>query len=312
MMTNSNDVAQTPEFRHHNIKNVIQRRDRLMKAVAPRYAGVKLEGPIFGVFVQDVHEQLPSSCSVGPVAQSLFEFVGSSPEPKELFDCFWRLAANMRTLQEGVPVHPWSEQPCLEWVPVQILHVQVDRRLGKVVYGITGQILSGRSCPWRTHQYWSPRKVFYLAKHRDEQGNGFMFSRGVGGRSRRSPKYLFESANQLAGLRFLALIDPDRCDGGPGFQEIRFTSSISSYNRELIRRRARIEDSYDCPKGYSNVDLCHNCHYGRDECEMACHAKTFTVDFCPSCKSQAYFDSQDDHTTFCVNCTDRKRKRGDS
>lgn len=312
-MTSSNDISQVPEVSHHNIKRVIQRRDMLMKAVASRYAGVKLEGPTFGVFVQDVCEQLPSGCGVGPVAQSLFEFVGSSPEPKELFDCFWRLAANMRTLQGGMPVNPWSEQPCLEWVPVQILQVRVEpRRFGKVVYGVTGQILAGRSCPWRIHQHWSPRKVFYLAKHRDPQGNGFMFSRRMGSRSRRSPKYVFERANQLAGLRFLALIDPDCCDGGPGFREMRFTSSTSSYNRELIRRRARIEDPYDCPKGYSTADMCHNCHHGRDECEMACHAKTFVVDFCPSCESQCYFDPQDNNTTFCVNCTDRRRKRGDS
>jgi len=282
-----------------------------MKDLAPEYAGVELAGATFAGFAKDVHERLPAGCKLGPVAQSLFEFVGSAPTPKELFDCFWRLSANLSSLREGNPVHPWGEQPHLEWVPIQILSVRSDNRLGNTAYRLTGQILAGLSCPSRIHQHWSPKKVFYLAKHRDERGNGFMFSRSVGGRSRRSPKYLFENARQLSGLRFLALIDPERCEDGPGFQEIHFTSSISSYNRELIRRRARIEEPYRCPKGFSNMNSCHSCHYGRDECEMACHTKTFVIDLCQLCETNAYFDSQDSTSTFCVNCTDRKRRRGE-
>lgn len=295
----------------YDIAGVFRRRDQLMKALASRYAGVTLEGAAFGLFVEDVCGELPAACRSEAVAQSLFEFVGSSPTSKELFGTFWRLAANVKSLCIGEVIHPWNEQKKKEWAPVQVLDVEPRRFFKKIVYDISAQVLSGGACPLRLHQKWSTKKVFHLAQFRDEQGNGFMFSRRKGGFSRSLPKYIFESAKQLYGLRFLALLDPDLSEDGPGFQEIGFTSSISSYNRDLIRRRARLEDPYGCPYGLPDVLPCYSCHRGREDCQMACHAKTYVPKTCPSCEVESYFDPRDVISMFCVNCTDKKRRKGE-
>ena len=297
--------------RRHDIAKVFRRRDQLMKALSPVYANADLAGATFSVFVDDVCQELPSACKAEAVAHSLFEFVGSSPTAKELFHTFWRLAGNVKSLCDGVAVHPWNEQKEKEWIPVQIVDVCSGRLFEKPVYGITVQILLGGACPLRMYQKWSPKKMFYLAQYRFEDDNGFMFSRRVGSRSRRVPKYIFEHAKQLYGLRFLALIDPLLSEDGPFFKEIRFTPSLSVYNRDLIKRRARLEDPYYCPKGFGALTPCHKCYYGRKDCPMACHSKTYIEKLCPSCEVKSYFDPQDSVTMFCVNCTDTKRRRGE-
>ena len=291
----------------HDITGVLRRRDSLMKALVSRYKNVTLEGPTFGVFVADVCQELPASCRSEAIAQSLFEFVGSSPTPKELFHTFWRLAANVKSLSAGDVIHPWSEQKGKEWVPVQVLDMCIQRVLNKLTYGMTTQVLLGSACPLRMYQNWSSKKVFYLAQRRDTQGHGFMFSRRTGGRSRRHPKYPFENAKQLCGLRFLALLEPALSDDGPNFREIRFTSGIGNYNRELIRRRARLEDPYFCPQNFPNTDPCHSCYYGREDCQLACHAKTYVPAVCMSCEKEAYFDPQDVASRYCVNCAVKYR-----
>jgi len=291
----------------HDISGVLRRRDSLMKSVASRYENVILEGATFGVFVTDVCQELPTNCRSEAVAQSLFEFVGSSPTSKDLFHTFWRLAANVKSLSVGEAVHPWNEQKSKEWVPVQILDMGIQRVLKELTYGMTIQVLSGSACPLRMYQNWSTKKVFYLAQHRNNQGHGFMFSRRAGGRSRRHPKYPFESANQLCGLRFLALLDPTLSEDGPNFSNIKFSSSISNYNRELIKRRARLEDPYLCPKNFPNTTPCYNCYYGRDDCPMACHTKTYVPAMCSSCEKEAYFDPQDTASRYCVNCAVKYR-----
>ena len=291
----------------HDIAGVLRRRDSLMKSLASRYENVTLEGATFGVFVADVCQELPANCQSEAVAQSLFEFVGSSPTSKEFFHTFWRLSANVKSLSIGGVVHPWNEQKGKEWVPVQILDMRIHRVLKELTYGMTVQILLGSACPLRMHQNWSTRKVFHLAQHRDKQGHGFMFSRRVGGRSRHYPKYPFENAKQLSGLRFLALLEPALSEDGPDFHEISFTSGISTYNRELIKRRTRLEDPYLCPQNFPNTTSCHNCYYGREDCPMACHTKTYVPEVCPSCEKESYFDPQDIVSRYCVNCTVKRR-----
>tara|TARA_B100000745_G_scaffold274947_2_gene204172 strand:- start:1079 stop:2002 length:924 start_codon:yes stop_codon:yes gene_type:complete len=291
----------------YDISGVLRRRDQLMKALVSRYAGVTLEGATFGVFVTDVCEELPIACRTEAVAQSLFEYVGSSPTSKDLFHTFWRLSANVKSLCAGDVVHPWNEQRNKEWVPVQVLDAQIHRALKTLVYGVTVQVLSGSACPLRMHQDWSTKKVFYLAQHRDDQGHGFMFSRRRG--VRQEPKYPFENAKQLCGLRFLALLEPALSEDGPDFREIRFTSSISSYNRELIKRRARLEEPFACPKNFPNTVKCYNCYFGRDNCPMACHTKTYVLETCVSCEKEAYFDPQDVISMYCVNCTAKRRMK---
>ena len=305
LLTNSN----SPRY---DIAGIFRRRDHLMKSLASRYANVNLEGPNFAVFVSDVCRELPSTCKAEAVAHSLFELVGSSPSAKDLFHIFWRLAANTSALSSGVAVHPWNDQSGEEWAPVQIVDVKPSREFNKSVYEMTFQLLGGPACPLRVFQKWSTKKVYYLAQRRDEQGYGFMFSRKAGGRSRRVPKYPFENVRQLFGLRLLVLLDPELSDDGPGFREIRFTSSLSTFNRELIKKRARLENPYVCPKGLLNTTFCHSCHYGKEDCSMACHVRTYVPEICPSCESESYFDPQNVVSMFCVNCTDKKRRQGEN
>tara|TARA_R110002020_G_scaffold276042_2_gene491256 strand:- start:19630 stop:20391 length:762 start_codon:yes stop_codon:yes gene_type:complete len=251
---------------------------------------------------------MPSGIPKEMIFQSLFELAGESPSREMLFDTFWRLSGNVPKLLSGTPSHPWNSQRGIETVPVQIMDVKLTRRFGELVYGVLFQFLAGSPCPLKSHQHWSLKKVSFLASRKDENGYGFMFSRSVNSRSKRIVKYPYSDARQLVGMRCLAVVDPDRSDDGPDFQEIKFSSSLAMYNRELLRKRARVDSGYVCPEEFSTTQTCHTCYIGRDKCSAACHDKTYSIDFCKKCDQQAYFDPED-LSSHCVNCSAEFRKK---
>ncbi len=292
----------------YSLHRVFNRRDKLFRRVAPKFLGKKLVDDTINELVSEVCEVMPSSISRPVIFQSLFGLVGESPTKQELFDTFWRLAGNVHRLMQAEPVHPWNVQHSTEMVPAQVLEVETVRQNNKVTQSVLFQFLAGSPSSLKAHQYWSSRKCAYLARRKDDSGNGFMFSRNPGSRSRREAKYPYTDPRQLVGMRCLVLVTPELSEDGPNFQEVKFTPSLSAHNRELLKRRARVDEGYICPQGFNRTHACHVCYVGRDKCSAACHPRTYEVDNCPSCGQEAYFDRKD-FTGYCVNCTAEMKKK---
>jgi hypothetical protein len=293
---------------HYSTYRVFQQRDKLFNQLGRRFANQCITDDLLGELVDGVCASMPPVISKSVISQSLFELAGESPAREMLFDTFWRLSGNVPLLLAGTPVHPWVSQRGVETVPAQIVDVKMVRLFGELVYSVLFQFLAGSACPLKSHQYWSPRKVSFLAKRRDDSGYGFMFSKNPSSRSKQVIKYPYSDARQLVSMRCLVVLDPDRSKDGPDFQEIRFTSGLSAYNRELLKKRARIDLGYVCPEGFSRTQSCHTCYIGQDKCSASCHPKTYEINFCNGCEQQAYFDPFDSHS-YCVNCAVELRKR---
>jgi hypothetical protein len=289
------------------VGQILQRRDRLFSQLKG-FADKRITDDVLLELVAGVCRGMPVSVRKHFVSQSLFELIGEVPNRETLFNTFWRLSGNLPKLMSGAPSHPWNGQKGSELVPAQILEVNLVRRFGELAYSILFQFLAGSACPLRSHQYWSPKKVSFLASRKDDSGYGFMFSRRTGSRSKRVSKYPYSDARQLVGMRCLALLDPEKSEDGPDFQEIRFSSSVSLHNRELLKKRARLDEGYSCPESFPPTQTCHTCYIGQDKCSAACHRKTYDIDFCDKCDQQAYFDTED-LSSYCVNCAAEVRKK---
>lgn len=285
---------------------VLRRRNRLFAELG-HFAGLKITSEVLNDLVDSVCRVLPSTIPRTLLFQSLFELIGETPDREALFNTAWRLAGNLPLLHAGSPCHPWNSQQGEEIVPVQILEVTLLRQYEDLTYSMVFQFLAGSACPLRSQQYWSPRKLAFLANRKDDSGHGFMFSRRAGSRSKRTAKYPYDDARQLIGMRCLAVIDPDRSQDEPNFQEIKFSSSMASHNRELLKRRSRVDDGYVCPEGFSSAQTCHTCYIGQDKCGAACHAKTYKIASCVRCGQRAYFDPVGAGNC-CVNCAAELRK----
>ena len=292
----------------YSLHRVFNRRDKLFRRVAPKFVGKRLVDDTINELVSDVGSEMPSSISTPVIFQSLFDLVGEVPTKQLLFDTLWRLAGNIPALMRSEPVHPWNVQHAAEVVPAQVVEVHTVRHRSKVVQSVLFQFLAGSPSSLQAHQYWSSRKCAYLARRKDDAGNGFMFSRNPGSRSRRHAKYPYTDPRQLVGMRCLTVVTPELSEDGPNFQEIKFTSSLGSHNRELLKRRVRVDEGYNCPQGFNRTHECHTCYLGRDKCSAACHPRTYEVDFCSSCGQQAYFDRKD-FTGYCVNCAAELKKK---
>jgi len=293
---------------YYLVSSVLRCRDRLFAKLGKDFACQRITDNLLSDLVDGVCAILPSTIPKPMVFQSLFELAGESPSQEMLFNTFWRLSGNLPKLSADIPSHPWNSQRGTETVPAQIVDVKLTRHFGELLYGVLFQFLAGSACPLKSHQRWSPKKISFLASRKDEGGHGFMFSRNVSSRSKRVAKYPYVDARQLVGMRCLAVLDPDRSADGPDFQEIKFSSSLSTHNRELLKKRARVDSGYVCPEGFSITQTCHTCYIGQDKCSASCHAKTYDIDFCGRCDQQAYFDPEA-LSSHCVNCSTELRKK---
>jgi hypothetical protein len=284
----------------YNLSSIVNRRNSLMSELSGEYCNRLLVGDVFQTFALKVASKFPSAVKTHIVSQSLMEHLGVKPSRRQLFETFWRLAANIPMLQEDKPVHSWSAQLCKEWAPLEVVSVSSEKRGKKRGYRLTFQVQGGSSVSWRISQFWSSKKVFFLALRRDDRGNGFMFSRPPSSRSRRTPVCIFINPKQLISLQLSGLIDPDLSEDSPNFKEIRFSSGQSIYNREMIKKRERLEEKYNCPFNYRLTVLCHECPVGRDKCPMSCHPKTYVVKDCVSCGKKSYFHNI--YKSCCINC----------
>jgi hypothetical protein len=265
------------------------------------YIGVSLEGDDFTEFATAIHERLPSSVPFPPVYESLAYLAGRPITALELDAAVWRLAGNLQQLRRHHPVHAWNGQSEEEWVPFQVLAVQLQAtRRGDLAGEFYCQALAGSPCPMILRKFWTRKFCAFFGRHL-----GFTSYR------RDHP---FRDIGEYVNLRFSGLIDPSLCGQMPDFEKLDVTATQLTWNRRYLAMRSR-KGHFRCPLDYPLAHPCYLCPQGLDSCPAATHELTFREDYCSGCDSQSYYDPLFPQRTVCVNCHQheliRQRKAGE-
>jgi hypothetical protein len=275
------------ELPSYNLTRIVQLRDKLVEEVFyPRF-DVTIEESVFRSTVDAIRLRLPRDISGPTVYESSRQLLGQILTPQLSWEVAWRLAGNVPRLQQGEIVTPWVAQREPEWVPVQVVRIEPGRhprRNNEFGAVITVQVLAGSSCPLRLESFWKRGLLGAMA-----QRIGF---------TPHWKKRPFSHAEQYAGLRFLALIDPKRCEAHkPGYFEIAVPDNMMKWNVDVLKRRFK---EIPCPRNW--VHECHNCAQGFEVCPAATHFRTYVAKFCAHCGQDALFDPES-HSLYCVPCT---------
>ena len=266
------------------------------------------KGKDFEAVVSAICEHLPKQVPWDIVFESVRYMVGQQMTGDLLREACWRLAGNVTRLKQHRAVQPWVVQRHLEWVPAKIDRVTLrrgGRRGAELGHEFLFQVLGGTCCPANLTQWWSLKKQRHMAKFRDHKGHGFHFSRRGSDNATAIPKYRYFNAHQLVKLRCMLLIDPDFCDeDGPGFREIGFTSALSAWNIEQLKRRARLDAKHTCPMNFPRSSPCHKCPIGLDRCNAATHSATYVFKLCKKCGKEEYHDPADRAHEICARCVE--------
>lgn len=276
-----------------NLVNVFRCRDLLLtRCVHPRL-GQRLEGQVLHSLASALRDQLPNGISRDSIYESVRYLAGQVLEPRNGVELCWRLAGNIDRLKSGVAVCPWTMQPAVEWVPLQILRCQPGRnRRNKLGYNFSFRILAGSPCPMQITAFWSRELCNMLARR-------LGFSRWLEGR------YPYRNAVELVGLRLLGELTPERSQQAPGFYEVAVTPSLKKWNVEnVLQVRCRVQP---CPRGYTGA--CNLCVIGYKECPAATHRENFVSRFCAICGTEnAWFDPESTMDR-CINCHHKELTR---
>lgn len=276
-------MTELPRF---DLTRIIKLRDKLVEEVFfPRY-DVTIEEAVFRAVVDALRHRLPRAISGHTVYETSRQLLGRILTPQLAWEVAWRIAGNVDRLKRGIVVNPWVGQAEPEWVPVQVVRVDPARhpRRPEIGAAVVVQVMAGGCCPMRLESFWKRNLMGALA-----QRIGFTPSWG---------KRPFSHVEQYVGLRFLALIDPKRCEGGkPGYFEIGVPSGFLDWNVSLLKKRFK---DIPCPKGWSHE--CHNCAQGYEVCPAATHFRTYVKRYCTHCVAEALFDPESP-SLYCVTCT---------
>ena len=283
-----------------------------------------LADKVFGVAeIRDLERallaRLPMKVNEGTVRESIRLLAGTRVTFQELDETCWRILGNVPRMTAGTIVRPWTRQTHGEWVPAQITRVRLARGGKKgheLGYEMYFRVLGGTSCPALIEQWWSRKKCAYFATRHNEDmtPNGWGFSRRS--RSRRDgaavPKFPYLDARQFVNMRCYVFIEPELSAGAPQFRRIMFTPSVSEWNREQQRYRARWETQYACVFKFPRSLPCHQCPIGLDQCRAAVHRKTYVIKQCNQCglEDQPH-DPVDLYHTCCVECVEKAILNGE-
>ena len=247
------------------IAKIYKLRDKLADEALFEFCGFEPKGAHFEELVGKICEALPR-VPFQTIFDSVRDVAGKVLTKQDLRDLSWRLAGNLSRLRDGVVVPPWTHQHEYEWAPVQIIeyHKYTDQKSRPcALYRM--RYLAGTPCPLIIQTTW-PTGFCKLLSSRA----GFT-----------APwrEYPFIHNSELVNMRFMVLLDPDRCTRGqPNFKDIGCTSSMRDWNRRIIQRRNRRkgEDEWPCPRGYDHP--CYMCPVGYHDCTAGCHPQTLTVE----------------------------------
>ena len=202
----------------------------------------------------------------------------------------WRIAANTEQLLSDRPIVPWSGLRKQVVAPVQVVHTRFGwssgdkKRPGAI---LSFRVIDGELCPVRFHR-WFPSKFLYI------------LAKDIGILSWKMDKPYQGRFAQLYGMRFVAQLAPSQYDRDAITIERHAAGQFESYNKHLLRRRAK-----DCPVGYQWE--CDRCTLGEDHCpdkkpvSRACRPVSLTVINCSLCGEGTWHDDGS-----CVRCWKRQ------
>jgi len=209
---------------------------------------------------------------------------------EQLAQLFWHLAGNINKLKAGHAAPPWTRQNQYEWMPMQIVD-RVMRRNHKGDPGdlFTCRVLAGSATSFLVTAFWTMSMSRFASQQM--------------GYSKPWGKYPYHDSASYVGMRLYGLFEPElSTNKAPGFKNICVPSGMHDYNRDLIKKRQRIEIA--CPAGYKHA--CHRCFIGYDQCPLAVHPRSYVKHACDMCKKTTWFDPDKTTLGLCVSCTDRK------
>ena len=191
----------------------------------------------------------------------------------------WRLAGNLDNLLNGIPVVPWSRQLTDEWMPVQILRLDLTNRRGKSGFLTRFRVLAGSYCPGIFEQFLTRASCAVIAR-----AIGFS----------RSRPYMHGS--HLTNLRLAVFIEAARSSEQLYFKEIACPAAMKAHNIELIDIRVR---NKPCLFNYDH--MCESCAEGYITCPAAVFQQPLSLEHCPKCDSVRAFDLSRS-AEMCFNC----------
>jgi hypothetical protein len=279
--------------------------------------GKVVEGKRFEKLLRLAAEILPGKVERPALYDSLRGCLGEVMTAERAQEIGWRLAGNLPRLRLGRAAPPWHVQKFLEWVPLHVVGCRPELRgRGKrgVLYSF--RVLGGSPCPRILQQWFSVKWCRVVAVD-------FGFSpRG------RRPKFPYSAPEQIVGLRFCGLVDPELSGGEPVFRvplEVSkarglrahghaFPGYCRDYNRGALERRFRTEPAvFDCPRDLPRDYPCHRCPSGfggAGGCPAATHRAEWAVRPCPRCDLEAAFFDPELPGDLCVDCHRREAYRG--
>jgi len=216
------------------------------------------------------------------------------------------LGGNIPRLNYRLPVTPWRGQRTREAVPVRVERVtptQVGKRQRPAVE-LRLRVLCGSCVGLQIVKLWPTGYCRMLAP-----SLGFTKPWGA---------HPFTDGQQLAGLLFAPIIDPELSVRGPEFEQLWqvddkiHPTGLWTRNRELIRRRGRHGVGNDAGCEWREMDRiqCHQCPVGLDQCELATHTVSYVRKKCSLCdESQqlSWFDPElSEH--ICRKCELARRR----
>jgi hypothetical protein len=290
-----------PPTPSYNIARILALKSKIQRACRP-LVGQTLGKETFPQLVSLIHGSFPSKgrdIDEDVIIKSVQGLAASKLTREKLADTAWRLAGNLQHLRSCCAVVPWGKQVEPEWVPIQALSATLRwTRKKKMGASFRLKFLAGSPCPLTINQFWT---------------HGFcaMFAQDLGFTAPWN-NMPYADPRQLVSLRFYVKIEPDLCEGNPGFHEVKAPPGCLTWNKNLLAMRYRLHpEVFNCPVGYPPEHPCHSCYVGEDNCDAAVHAKTFIQRHCSRCrKDDAWFDPAS-RRRICTDCFHELRRKGE-
>jgi hypothetical protein len=285
---------------------VLRLREALYQSTTlANFANKLFDADTFNSFVDVLQGYFKANVSGIALRNSAAALASTTPTIADLRMLFWRLAGNVHKLKAGYPILPWVIQREPEWMPLQIVDVRLLRNVkGAVVAEYTCRVLAGSAAGMLVKRTFTRKTCAMLAK---DMGFGDRYRIAKQNRTgkRKRTVHPFSSFADFVGLRFYGLFDSETCDSKPKFWHVSAPPSAKSYNRQILKQRARID--FTCPFGYTHS--CSLCFVGYDSCPVATHPRTYSLGQCSVCKESDWFDSGISRDC-CVSCFNKQRLKG--
>lgn len=206
------------------------------------------------------------------LADTLAPLAGTTPDAAVLDLLGWRLAGNRPRLTLGlaVPLRPGNPEPA--WTAAQVTAVHRRPAGQKPGAELAVRCLCGPAAGLALSAWWSRAAV-----HRHARAFGF---------SRRTrPPLPLRAPEELVNLRAWLLLPAFAPGEEPRPLEVRSSPQLAAWNRDLTRRRRRLDPAFSCPLGRHPLsDPCHQCPRGYRACPAGTHRDDWVAGDCPECR----------------------------